>query len=481
MRKKILLPFLALLIISIFYVKKQTAENDSLIAFSKNKIILKEKPENARALFAIEREKYELEMQRNPTTGNIPQGEKRKELDVSLDLMQQKRFLKATSNTYTFRGPSNFGGRTRAFGVDLSDATSNTLLSGGVSSGLFRTTDGGTSWTKVTPQGEIHNVTALAQDPRPGFQNIWYYGTGELLGNSASLGSAYRGQGVYKSVDSGQNWTKIAATDSVFEDFDSNFDYTSALKVHPMTGDLFIATAGLIYRYNGTNLFIELELSGNSIGLTDVVITANGKVYASFEGGTSLEGVWASPSGNGSWTQIAKNGTPTNWSATGRIVLAAAPSNNNIIYALYVNGNDGGIEGDLWQYNATTTTWTNYSSKLPDEPGGDLKGNDPFAVQGGYDLVVSVKPNDENFVVIGGTNAYKIEDITTDATFTRIGGYVSNTSYGLYQGHHPDIHALVFDPNNNNILYSGTDGQCDYRSQLVGRFDRGHLSGGDPN
>ena len=458
MRKKILLPFLALLIISIFYVKKQTAENDSFITFSKNKIILKEKPKNARALFAIEREKYELEMQQNPTTGNIPQGEKRKELGVSLGLMQQKRSLKTTSNTYTFRGPSNFGGRTRAFGVDLSDATGKTLLSGGVSSGLFRTTDGGASWTKVTPQGEIHNVTALAQDPRLGFQNIWYYGTGELLGNSASSDSPYRGQGIYKSIDSGQNWTKIAATDSDFEIFDSYFDYTNTLKVHPMTGELFLATVSRIYRYNGTNLFIELELPGNSIGLTDVVITANGKVYASFEGGTSLEGVWELPSGNSSWTQIAKNGTPTDWSASGRIVLAAAPSNNNMIYALYVNGNDGGIEGDLWQYNATTTTWTNYSSKLPDEPGGDLKGNDPFAVQGGYDLVVSVKPNDENFVVIGGTNAYKIEDITTDATFTRIGGYVSNTSYGLYQGHHPDIHALVFDPNNNNILYSGTDG-----------------------
>lgn len=455
MIKKILLPFLAFLIISIFYIKKQTAENSSFITFSKNKIILKEKPKNARALFAIEREKYELEMQINPTTGNIPQREKIKELDVSLGLMQQKRFLKTTSNTYTFRGPSNFGGRTRAFGVDLSDATSNTLLSGGVSSGLYRATNGGTSWTKVTPQGEIHNVTALAQDPRPGFQNIWYYGTGELIGNSASLGSPYRGQGVYKSTDSGQNWTKIAATDSVFEDFDSYFDYTSALKVHPMTGDLFIATAGRIYRYNGTNLFTEL---GTTIGLTDVVISANGKVYASFEGNTSLEGVWESPTGNGSWTRIAKNGVPTNWSASRRIVLAAAPSNNNIIYALYVNGNNGGIEADLWQYNATSTTWTDYSSKLPDEPGGDLAGNDPFAVQGGYDLVVSVRPNDENFVVIGGANAYKIEDITTNATFTRIGGYANNTNYEQYEGHHPDIHALVFDSNNNNILYSGTDG-----------------------
>ena len=76
--------------------------------------------------------------------------------------------------------------------------------------------------------------------------------------------------------------------------------------------------------------------------------------------------------------------------------------------------------------------------------------------------MVSVKPDDENFVTIGGTNIYKIEDILNDETFTRIGGYISNTSYGLYNTggveHHPDIHALVFDPNNPNIFFSGTDG-----------------------
>jgi len=46
--------------------------------------------------------------------------------------------------------------------------------------------------------------------------------------------------------------------------------------------------------------------------------------------------------------------------------------------------------------------------------------------------------------------------------FSRIGGYVSNISYGLYNvggvEHHPDVHSLKFDPNNNNMMFSGTDG-----------------------
>ena len=54
--------------------------------------------------------------------------------------------------------------------------------------------------------------------------------------------------------------------------------------------------------------------------------------------------------------------------------------------------------------------------------------------------------------------AYKIVDITNDATFKRIGGYANNSGYSLYNNHHPDIHVLEFDPNNNSILYSGTDG-----------------------
>tara|TARA_B100001063_G_C16232704_1_gene297092 strand:+ start:297 stop:446 length:150 start_codon:yes stop_codon:yes gene_type:complete len=48
-------------------------------------------------------------------------------------------------STYTSRGPTNLGGRTRAFVIDRTDNTSNTIIAGGVSSGVFRTIDGGVS------------------------------------------------------------------------------------------------------------------------------------------------------------------------------------------------------------------------------------------------------------------------------------------------------------------------------------------------
>lgn len=73
-------------------------------------------------------------------------------------------------------GPENIGGRTRALAIDVSDNTSNTILAGGVSGGMWRSTNGGTSWTRVTTLPQLASVTTLAQDTRSGKTNIWYYG-----------------------------------------------------------------------------------------------------------------------------------------------------------------------------------------------------------------------------------------------------------------------------------------------------------------
>ena len=162
------------------------------------KIERKEKKTVAeRQLFTEERLKHEYDIQKNPLTGLIPQEEKNEELNNAV-LAREKQFSYRpnrannfsvlSSSVYASRGPSNFGGRTRALVVDKSDPTSNTIIAGGVSGGVFRTTNGGNSWVKVSANDEIHNVTAIAQDPRAGFENIWYYGTGERVREQCYLG-----------------------------------------------------------------------------------------------------------------------------------------------------------------------------------------------------------------------------------------------------------------------------------------------------
>ena len=226
---------------------------------------------------------HELSMQRNPVSGEIPLSEKAEELKNAIEAKRKQMFSKNSARTYISRGPSNKGGRTRAVRVDLSDATSNTILSGGVSSGLFRTTNGGDSWVKVSPNDDLHNVTAIAQDPRTGFKNIWYYATGERVGNSASLGSAYRGRGIWKSIDNGVTWSQISATDSPQEAFNT-IDYIMGLEVSPLNGDLMVAGYRTIYRYDGTNLNVELRNNSGGRLMTDLVINGQGRVFAAFEG-----------------------------------------------------------------------------------------------------------------------------------------------------------------------------------------------------
>ncbi|MEM5565918.1 T9SS type A sorting domain-containing protein [Psychroserpens sp. AS72] len=470
MKKKLL--FISLLIASLIiycipFTSETLNEDNSHLDLTSIKPEKTSKKSMTQKMEAVEdRFQFEYDMQKNPITGLIPQEEKEIELNFALESKVQALAgfqARSFSSPYVTRGPSNLGGRTRSFAIDISDTSGNTMLAGGVSSGLFRSTDGGASWVKVSSNDEIHSVTAIAQDPRIGFQNIWYYGTGELLGNSANAsGAFYLGQGIWRSVDNGITWTQIPQTNSVIESFDSTFDIINSLAVSPITGDLFVAAFRAVLRYDGTDFSTEIQATGGN-GSSDVKISNTGRVFVSLEGNFASNGVYTSETGVGNYIRIAQNNAPAGWSLSGRIVLGIAPSNSNIVYALFRNGNFTGVEADLWRYDLSTDTWTDFTGKMPDEPGGDLSGNDPFAIQGGYDLEVSVKPDDENFVIIGGTNTYRINNINTDATFDRIGGYINNASYGLYDlgggdEHHPDIHDLVFSPFNSNLLYSGTDG-----------------------
>ncbi len=87
------------------------------------------------------------------------------------------------------------------------------MLTGGINGGIFRSTDGGSTWNFVHPVDEVRSVSCLVQDPRPGFQDTWYAGTGEAIGVSASIPAGFvLGNGILKSTDNGHTWTKLAIT-----------------------------------------------------------------------------------------------------------------------------------------------------------------------------------------------------------------------------------------------------------------------------
>jgi hypothetical protein len=427
---------------------------------------------------------YELNMVKNPATGKIPDGIRAMEMTQAREILQSQSPNKPTLlNAYTFQGPDNLGGRTRTIAYDIrfNGVGNQIILAGGVSGGIYKSIDNGATWIRKSPTGQHYSVTGLAQDLRVGFQDTWYYATGEALGNSASeVGAFYIGNGVYKSTDNGETWVHLANSNTgVLETFDRREDCITKIIVDPTNGNIYIAALYDIYRsVNGGTNWNSVLTSGagsfNNKMVTDIAVTSTGRFYASFSGENSVPtpvdvpGVWTSTTGAlSTWTRIAgPGGTPTGWNPNngyGRVVLAIAPSNENLVYALYWNGfysncPSGFAEAELFVWDQSINTWVDRTANLPNEP-GCLQGNDPFAVQGGYDLVIAVKPDDANVVYIGGTNIYRSTDgFATVGNTARIGGYASATSYNLYLNSHPDIHAITFQPGSTTTMLCGNDG-----------------------
>ena len=195
---------------------------------------------------------YEFNMTKDPALGRIPEGIREKEIEQAKSIVQEQ--LKnnvALLGTYSYVGPDNLGGRTRALAYDIrfNGTTNRIIFAGGISGGVFKSIDNGATWVRKSPIGDLFNVSAIAQDPRPGFQDIWYYGGGEFSGNSASAtGASYRGKGVYKSTDNGETWTFLPASNTgVLESFDHPADYIQKLVVSPTTGFVYRTCLQLAY------------------------------------------------------------------------------------------------------------------------------------------------------------------------------------------------------------------------------------------
>jgi PKD repeat protein len=412
------------------------------------------------------RREYELMLLKDPTTGKIPDNIKEKELQYVnsrkanlIDKSRASQYRTSDANPgdltspWERRGPHNVGGRTRALALDMSDNSGNTILAGGVSGGVWRTTNGGTSWTKTTGGTENHSITYIAQDPTD--TDTWYYVTGEGSGNSASEdGAFFLGRGVYKSIDNGVTWSLLASTtDTSPQSFSTPFEVAWKVVVHPSNSNVYVATYGAIYRSadGGDNWTIVLD-AGDAY-YTDIVVTSTGVLYAATSSDGSSDGVFRSTDNGNNWTNIT-SGFPTSY---GRINMAIAPSNEDIVYMLvdgtstrfykytYVSGDGSGSGG----------TWVNRTVNMP-AFGGNVGDYDS---QGGYNLICRVYPSDENIVFVGGTNLYRSTDgFASDESTEWIGGYSTDNDISIYANHHPDQHNLIFHPTDSDIAFSSHDG-----------------------
>ncbi|MEI6948517.1 T9SS type A sorting domain-containing protein [Paraflavisolibacter sp. H34] len=460
-----------------------------------------------RALYAEARARYDFDMLKDPVTGKVPRGIFDQERTLALGLPEKGQLFSPAGrtaqttvmNSYNPAGPNNIGGRTRGLTYDLrfNGGSNRVIIAGCVSGGMMRSDDGGQHWTRVSPENDIHNFTALAQDPRPGSQDTWYAGGGEAYGNSTSeLGAIYKSNGLWKSTDNGVTWTKLPHTNvtdidgtklsgNVLESFDHPFDYIHKIKVNPANGDLYVAAHQRLFRSSDGGqsfraVFGSTVSSTAVVGQMDLAIQNSGKVLLAVNGGNpinTIRGVWVSETGNtGSFQRIAGGqtlgvdsipgwrGNASN-NASRRILIALSPSDQNIGYVLYENGLSSSApflqpEADFYRLNISgnSYTWINRSANMPNFP-GNLAGSDPLALQAGYNMLLEVKPNDPHTVFVGGTNLYRSSDgFASTGNTAWINGYTTDMTYNYYPNGHPDIHSLTFNPADNNTAICGDDG-----------------------
>lgn len=411
---------------------------------------------------------YEQMLLRNPYTKKIPEGINTAELHFIDQQIRSSPSLRSTQLSATSLGPVNVGGRTRAVAFDIRNE--NIIIAGGVSGGIWKSVDGGKTWSKKTVPENRLNVTALAQDTRLGNEDTWYYGTGEIIGNSARGGGApFRGDGMFKSTDNGETWEPLPSTQSNPTIFNSQFQYIWNIVTNPFNEDedevLVAAFGGILRSVDGGaswevvlgqklfDLDNEIDLNeSNASTYVSLEQASNGLFYAALSTVSQSNedspqaGIYFSTDGE-DWQKLDVFSAGSKYR---RIVIGNNPSEPLRPYFL--------VDSTpilIFQLNLAQGTLQDLSENVPDF-GGDLGG---FETQGSYNMMLKVHPENPSIVFAGGTNLYRTTDgFRSSENNSWVGGYDPGGGADVYINHHPDQHNLLFYPSDPNKILSANDG-----------------------
>lgn len=313
-----------------------------------------------------------------------------------------------------------------------------TYYTGFTGGGVYKTTDGGSSWINVSDDyfktGSVGAISVAPSDA-----NVIYAGMGEtdIRGNMSA------GDGMYKSTDAGKTWKHIGLGESQF---------IGDIEVHPANDDvLWVAAMGQIFgeegneergvykSIDGGKTWKKVLYRNGKTGAVDIAVDPNNPriLFAALweayrnpwemSSGGEGSGLFRSKDGGETWEEISKfPGMPKG--LLGKIGVAVSPANSNRVWAIIENQNGGGLfrsenGGDTWRRitadrNLRQRAW--YYSK------------------------VIADPKNENGVYVLNVGFWKSTD--GGSTFSRIG-----TPHG-------DHHDLWIDPNDPQRMVIGDDG-----------------------
>lgn len=335
-------------------------------------------------------------------------------------------------------GPALMSGRIN----DLENHPTNDkiIYAGSAGGGVWKSTNGGVSFLPIFDD-HAQSIGVVRLSPHDPDNTIWV-GTGETwTRNSVSVGD-----GLYKSADGGSNWQKVGFEKS---------ERISSIEFHPDDPNtIYVGVLGALWSdseergiyksTDGGQSWEQILYLNPATGCSDLIIDPQNPdtMYASmwefrrtawsFSSGGENSALYKSTDGGESWEKIHQ-GFPEG--KLGRIALAMAPSDHDILYAVLETEKDE--DKGLYRSDDGGQNWRH------------LNGDFGLVVRPFYFSRIVVDPRDPDVVVKAGLTG----SISRDGgqTFKNLGSM------------HADIHDIVFDINNSDRMYVGTDGGV-YRS-----------------
>jgi photosystem II stability/assembly factor-like uncharacterized protein len=332
-------------------------------------------------------------------------------------------------------GPAR-GGRSTA--VAGSDARPLEYYFGATGGGLWKTTDGGTTWGPVT-DGQINSasvgaVAVCATDP-----DVVYIGMGE----TELRGNVMQGDGVYRSDDAGVTWEHVGLTET---------QNVARIRIHPQDCDVaWVAAFGVhsapnpergVYKTTDGGESWELTLfKSDEAGAVDLVLDPSDPnvLYATIweawrkswgmSSGGDDSGLWKSTDGGETWTEITASLGLDPPLPIGKMGVAVSGARPDRVWVLVEHEPEGGV----------------YRS---DDGGGTFERvNDERKLRqrGFYYTRIYADPQDEDVVYALNTGLYRSED----------GGESFETAIGVPHG---DNHDLWIAPSDPDRMINSNDG-----------------------
>ncbi len=261
-------------------------------------------------------------------------------------MQKQKLLEKSLTKNVPVRaiGPTIMSGR--VVDVDVCPDDPSRFYVAYASGGLWRTENNGNSFTPLFDHEAVISIGDIAVDWRHG-EKIWI-GSGE---NNSSR-SSYAGMGIYVSEDSGKTWQKRGLEET---------HHIGRIIIHPQNPNIvWVAAVGHLYSVseqrgiykttNGGNSWRKVLYIDDNTGAVELAADPQNPdiLYASMwhrerrawnfiESGAS-SGIYKSTDGGERWQLISGKGSGfPNGEGVGRIGIAVAPQDHNLIYAFLDN------------------------------------------------------------------------------------------------------------------------------------------------